>query len=105
MQVLDRAVRAFQTTITTCQATSLQSQERLYNGKMGRLPDHQWHRDVTHWWATMLSSLQATFVSVASGQIDPELDELTVPTTPHMREMCENQVRPPSRADPVARTR
>ncbi|RDA94691.1 hypothetical protein CP533_6797 [Ophiocordyceps camponoti-saundersi (nom. inval.)] len=86
-----QAVGQFVNTINHFQGLSLQSQDQLFFGNMKKLPDNQWKIDVTHWWATMLSSVQAYFVTIAAGPVEPGLEEIAARTTPHIRDMCNNQ--------------
>ncbi|PFH59429.1 hypothetical protein XA68_12406 [Ophiocordyceps unilateralis] len=88
---LGTAIGTFENSINTFQAMSLQSQEQAAWGQMNGLPDDQWKLDVKHWWATMLSSVQSTFISIATGQIAPELESIAAPTSQHILEMCKNQ--------------
>lgn len=72
---------------------SLDSQTRFGAGIQLRIERYQWQQDVTHWFATILASFQASFVDVVVGNTNPETrPELVTPINTQEQRFCENQV-------------
>ena len=91
--VLGSALKTLRLQIDRLGASSLASMDSHFYGILGRIPDTQWQVDVTSWWATLLASVQAEFVEVASGPTGGGLQRnLIRPYNPHMWDMCRNQV-------------
>lgn len=75
-------------------ASSLLSQQSLQQGFMGQLPDNQWQLDVTHWWGTILASLQSAFINTAIGPSDASLRPYMMsPNDTDSKTLCNSQVR------------
>ncbi|RWA09657.1 hypothetical protein EKO27_g5457 [Xylaria grammica] len=71
---------------------ALASQDRFYSGVQWPIPLDQWQRDVTYWWHTMLSVVQAAFVETVYSNPDPELNPLRWgPLNPEEQKMCQRQ--------------
>ncbi|KAI0405835.1 hypothetical protein F4802DRAFT_136956 [Xylaria palmicola] len=71
---------------------ALASTQTLTGGIQTKLPLNQWHIDITHSWAMIMSFWQATFVEIARGPTDPELvANKLAPTDSAQRQMCSNQ--------------
>lgn len=72
---------------------SLLARQTLIDDLQGRLPDDQWQREMTAWWATTLAGLQAFFVETASGVNYPGLEDYRVsrPRESFEKDMCTNQ--------------
>ncbi|PFH62622.1 hypothetical protein XA68_12696 [Ophiocordyceps unilateralis] len=78
--------------VSSLQSATLQSKQYLYGGVVLDVLRHQWKSDVAHWYASMLASIQETFVSTASKPTDPDLEQYLVrPKNPYAQEMCDNQ--------------
>ncbi|RDA91347.1 hypothetical protein CP533_0030 [Ophiocordyceps camponoti-saundersi (nom. inval.)] len=78
--------------VSSIPSNSLQSKQYLYGGVVLEKLENQWQKDVTHWWSTMLASIQESFVSIASKPEDSDLDHYLVrPTNSYAQEMCDNQ--------------
>ena len=91
--VLNLAMSTLQKQIDLLGASSLASMYGNLYGRLGLIPDTQWQVDVTSWWATLLASVQAEFVEVASGPTERELQKYLIrPYNSHMWNMCRNQV-------------
>lgn len=52
---------------------SLLARKRLTKTFQGQLPDNQWQLEVEHWHAVSMASLQASFVTVATGPSDDKM--------------------------------
>ncbi|KAI3316465.1 hypothetical protein HD806DRAFT_458237 [Xylariaceae sp. AK1471] len=64
----------------------------LSGGVQAPLPVNQWQIDITHSWAMILALWQATFVDVARGPADPDLQATKIPPANSAQErMCFNQ--------------
>lgn len=71
----------------------LASHRNLASGLQGPIPQNQWQLDVTHWWSTSLTLLQAAFVESARGVADPALNaSRNLPFDQAQEQMCWNQV-------------
>ena len=75
-------------------AKSLKSQTHLFDGHQLPLPKEQWQLDVKHWWATLLSAFQASFVDSVFAPDDFALASLwNSPVNKEEQTMCDSQVR------------
>lgn len=73
--------------------SSLLASQHLSQSLMGPLPDNQWQLDVSHWFAIILASMQASSVNTARGPTDEALLPYFVTIEDeYQREMCNNQV-------------
>lgn len=72
---------------------SLLAQQKLGDGIQGPLPDDQWQREITLWWATTLAGLQTFFVQTAAGVRFPGLEQYRgfEPLEEFEKDMCKNQ--------------
>lgn len=71
---------------------ALLSQQGLFDGLIGPLPDDQCQLDVTYWWATRLASIQAAFVNTVYDTGNPALEAYRIrPYNSYMQDMCNNQ--------------
>ena len=72
---------------------SLDSQSRLTSGTQFPILANQWHFDVTHWFTTILSSLQSSFTDVVIGNRNLESrPPLVTPENEQEQNFCKNQV-------------
>lgn len=86
----------FEIMLKTLGPKALLSQQALLEGLIGPLPDDQWQREVTYWWAIRLASIQAAFVNTAYDPGDAALENYRIrPYNSHMQAMCDNQVSVP----------
>lgn len=91
--VLSLALTTLPMQIDLLGASSLASMDSNLQGFLVKIPDTQWQVDVISWWATLLASVQAGFVEVASGTTERELQEYLIrPYNSHIWDMCRNQV-------------
>lgn len=83
----------FSTTYPGLGSESLLARQSLNQGIQGLLPDDQWQREMTAWWATALAGLQAFFVETAAGVNYPGLEEYRgyEPVESYEKNMCTNQ--------------
>ena len=74
-------------------AESLLARQTLNDGVQGLLPDDQWQREMTAWWAAALAGLQAFFVQIAAGVTFPGLEDYRgyEPFYSFEKDMCSNQ--------------
>lgn len=74
-------------------AESLLARQTLNDGMQGLLPDDQWQREMTAWWAAALAGLQAFFVQTAAGVTFPGLEDYRgyEPFYSFEKDMCSNQ--------------
>ncbi|KAJ2976482.1 hypothetical protein NUW58_g8076 [Xylaria curta] len=76
---------------------ALTSQDRFYSGVQFPIPNNQWQQDVTFWWKTALSLIQAAFVETVYASTDTQLDPLRRPPLNEEDEkMCRSQARAPA---------
>lgn len=77
---------------------SLLARQSLNQGIQGPLPDDQWQREMTAWWATALAGLQAFFVETAAGVNYPGLEDYRgiEPVESFEKDMCTNQASLPN---------
>lgn len=72
------------------------SQQSLFDGLVGPLPDDQWQIDVKYWWAIRLASIQAAFVDTSVNRGNTALQAYRIrPYNSYMQDMCDNQVSTP----------
>ncbi|KAK8173924.1 hypothetical protein IWX90DRAFT_157565 [Phyllosticta citrichinensis] len=72
---------------------ALTSRDSLYDGVQGALPDNIWQSDVEYWYSAALATIQGTFVDVASGPADADIDPFLMrPDTDAIKQLCNNQI-------------
>lgn len=88
-RALGSALGTIDLMVSSFQGNALLSQQVSSSGLRGPLPDNQWQLDVTYWWTTMLAAIQASFVQMAAGTTDAELE----PYVMHLNSsyVCNNQ--------------
>jgi hypothetical protein len=75
-------------------AKSLISQTTQYQGVQWSLPLDQWHKDVTHWFHTILAAVQASFVDTTIGPESGGFGQLKdPPLNEEEKKMWASQVR------------
>lgn len=84
--------------LATLGSSSLLSRGSITDGVQGPLPANQWQLEIQHWFATSLTTLQASTVAIANGP-DPAFEGWLVhPNTTEELNSCQSQVRHHSQA-------
>lgn len=66
--------------------------QEIYAGQVATLPDDQWAREIEHWFATQLITIQLYTTEFVTGWQDQWLNSLIEPPKESDIWMCQNQV-------------